>query len=73
MGDKNIFGNLIKITQNTNATNKNEILRESNSLSFITIKEVNKENFPELMKDLEKFVVKLDDALRNIYQHEIGP
>lgn len=72
MEDKNIFGNLIKITQNNNAIIENEILRESNSLSFITIKEVDKENVSEFVKDLEKFIVKLDDALRNIYRHEIG-
>lgn len=72
MEDKNIFGNLIKITQNNNAIIENEILRESNSLSFITIKEVDKENVSEFVKDLEKFIVKLDDAVRNIYRHEIG-
>lgn len=72
MENKNIFGNLINITQNTKAILGNEILRESNSLSFITIKEVDKENVSKLVKDLEKFAVKLDDALSKIYRHEIG-
>jgi rRNA processing protein Krr1/Pno1 len=73
MIENKVFENLIKITANGSETEGKEILNESESLEFIKIKKVDEENLPQLVKDLEKLIGKLDETLVKIYRSEVGP
>lgn len=66
------FNNLIKITSSKDCLNPNEVLRGSNSLDFIKLRSVKREDLPGFLKDLKAFVDKLDDATVHLYRTEEG-
>lgn len=66
------FGDLIKITNKANRLGKSEVVRESNSLTFIKIQSVNYKDLPKFLEDLKTFVTKLDDEIVNLYRNGNG-
>lgn len=67
-----MFNGFIEITRNPGTTTRNEILRASDSLEFIKIKQVDKEDVSKFVNDLESFTIKLNEGLQNLYRTEMG-
>lgn len=75
MEGNKVLTSAIKITGNGSGggLKAGELLRESNSLNFISLKSVSKNDAPKLVKDIESLVGRLDDALAALYREGAGP
>lgn len=71
--ENKMFRNLIKITQSLTQLNSEEVIRESDSMSFIKIKAVDQKNLPKFLIDLKSFIGKLDDVEVGLYRSGAGP
>lgn len=73
MEDNKVLASAIKITGSGGGLKAGELLRESKSLNFISLKSVNKDDAPKLVRDLESLIGKLDDAVAGLYREGAGP
>lgn len=73
MEDNKVLASAIKITGRGVGLEAGELLRESKSLNFISLRSVNKVDAPKLVKDLESLVGKLNDAVAGLYREGAGP
>lgn len=63
----------MKIMRSLKKVHDEEVLQASESLTFIKIEAVSKNNLPILVKDLEKLSTKLDEAVGVMFRKGSGP
>lgn len=67
-----MFGNLIEIIGSQGQATGKTFIHDDKTTKLIRFEEVDEENLPEFVSDLEVFVTKLDEALVHVYQYAGG-
>lgn len=72
--ENKLFDNLIKIisSQSSMSLDDGEVLPESKSMTFITLKGVKMEEVPKLVEDLQCLVRMLNKAIVKFYRMGVG-
>lgn len=71
--ENKFFENLSKVSTGTSASlDEAELLQESNSMTFVSLKSVQTQDVAKLINDLQRLIGKLDNATVKLYLNDAG-